>query len=628
MSAEVRPAGSRLGRFFRGVLRGIDILRRTLHLVFLLLFFGFLAGALGDSIPYVPERAALVVAPQGELVEEASGDPLERAFAEASGQGRPETVVWDLVEAVDAAADDGRIRAVLLQTDDLTGAGQVALEELAAALQRFRKAGKPVVASGTSYSQSQFYLAAQADETYLDPQGLVLLDGFERYRNYLKGALDKLSIDVHLFRVGQYKSAAETYTRGDMSPQDREESLAYLLPLWEGYQKAVAGARGLPDGAIARYAEGFVAAVQARKGDPAAVALQAGLVKALWTAEQVDERMDTLVDEAGDQGDADYGTVTAQEFLQVVKAQRRIHRQPDRHVAIIVASGEMLPGDQPPGTIGGLSTARQLRDAREDDEVQAVVLRIDSPGGSILAAEQIHREVLSLQAAGKPVVASMGSVAASGGYYIAAPADHIVASAQTITGSIGIYAAIPTFNRALARLGVTTDGVGTTPLSGALRFDRPLDEAARAFLQANIEHGYEQFLARVAAGRDMPRDGVHAVAQGRVWIGSDARRHGLIDEFGDLRTAVRVAAELAGLGDDYSAERYEPEMTWAEQLAVRLQIKLLQASGHLAVAALSPWSPLTGALGGPATGVVADAARLINMAGTRGIVAWCACRVE
>jgi protease IV len=628
MTTENRTGGSRIGRFFRGVWRGLDGLRRVLHLVFLLLFFGFLAGALGDSIPHVPQSAALWVAPQGRLVEQAAGDPLERAFSEASGQGRTETVVWDLTKAIDAAATDDRIKAIILETDDFSGAGQATLEELAGALQRFRDAGKKVIARGGSFTQSQYYLAAHADEIYLDPQGLLLIDGYERYRNYFKGALDKLSVDMHLFRVGEYKSAAENYTRTDMSAADREASLAYLQPLWQGYQRAVAKARGLKPGAVARYAEGFVAAVSAAKGDTATVALQAGLVTGLWTAEQVDARVDALVDTGDDVGDGDYDVVSAEEFLQVVQAESRIRKQPERHVAIVVASGEILDGDQPPGTVGGLSTARLLREAREDEDVRAVVLRVDSPGGSIVASEQIHREVLALVEGGKPVVVSMGSVAASGGYYIAAPASRIFASAQTITGSIGIFAAFPTVDRSLARLGVTTDGVGTTPLSGALRIDRPLDPQVAQFLQATLEHGYEQFLQRVGDGRGLQREAVDAVARGRVWIGSDALKHKLVDELGGLDAAVRSAATLAGLGDDYSAEHVEPEMSWAEELAARLQIRATALAGRALAGTLEPAVQRQQMLAATVGPLEIEARRLLQMAGTRGVLAWCACQVE
>ncbi len=504
------------------VWRGLDVLRRFLHLLLLLALFGFVFGALRSSIPKLPQNAALVLHPEGQLVEELASEPLQRAFDEASGQGPSQTLLWDLTDAIRHAATDKRVAALVLELDDMDGAGQPTLEELAAALRDFRASGKKIVAYATAFSQARYYVAAQADEIYLDPLGEVVIDGFERYRTFLKGALDKLSIDMHLFRVGMYKSAAETYTRTDMSKEDREESLAYLGALWNGYQAAVGGARQLGTGAIASYANGYMGAVRTAHGDAAKVALDAGLVTGLKSAPDVEKRLIELVGE--DTDTHSFRTIAGHDYIRVVQAEKKVRHEGPRRVAVIIASGNMVDGDQPPGTIGGHSTAELVRDARQDDDVKAVVLRIDSGGGSAMAAEQIYREVIALKQAGKPVVASMGDYAASGGYYIAAPADEIFASANTITGSIGIFATLPTVDRGLARLGITVDGVGTTELSGAMRVDRPLSPQVRDYLQVTVERGYEQFLAHVAEGRNRSRDEIHSIAQGRVWVGSDALR--------------------------------------------------------------------------------------------------------
>ena len=611
-----------IGGFFRGVWRGLDGLRRFLHLLLLLLIFGFVIGALRNSIPRLPAKAALVIRPQGQIVEQLSSDPIQRAFNEASGQGAPQTLLWDLTDAITAAASNKRVQALVLELDDMAGAGQPTLEEVAAALRGFHASGKKIIAHASNYSQAQYYLAAQADEIYLDPFGMVLIEGYDRYRMYYKGALEKLSVDMHLFRVGQYKSAAENYVRTDMSAQDREESLSYLNALWSGYQGAVSSARHLAPDLVAHYANEFVATVKQAHGDAADVALKAGLLTGLKSAPEVEQRVIQLVGEDSDSHS--YNTISQADYFRVVKAERRIHKDSHRRIGVIIASGEILDGDQPPGSVGGQSTARLVRDARLNEDIRAVVLRIDSPGGSVLASEQIYREVLALKASGKPVIVSMGDLAASGGYYIASPADEIFASATTITGSIGIFAAIPTVDRLLGRLGVTVDGVGTTALSGTMRIDRPMDPKLSDFLQTTIERGYEQFLAHVAAGRSKSRDQVHEIAQGRVWIGSDAKRIGLIDQLGGFDAAVKAAAQRAKLGDDYVVERVEPSLSWAQQLALQMRIRAAALSGGILGPPLGHLDALAKAL----SPLDAEVSRFARVVTPNHAYAYCFCSVQ
>jgi protease-4 len=610
-----------IGGFLRGVWRGLDVLRRFLHLVLLLLLFGFVFGALRGTIPTLPHEAALIIRPEGAIVEELSSDPIQRAFDEASGQGESQTLLWDLTDAIRHAATDRRVTALVLELDDMDGAGQPTLEELASALRAFRAAGKKIVAHATQYSQAQYYLAAQADEIYLDPYGAVEIDGYERYRTYLKGALDKLSIDMHLFRVGMYKSAAETYTRTDMSPEDKEESLAYLGALWSGYQAAIGTARGISPAQVAGYSNGFVAAVKAAKGDAAQVALDAKLVTGLKSGPEVEQRLIELVGE--DDNSHSFRAIAGHDYIRVMNAERRIRADGAPRVAVIVASGEIIDGDQPPGTVGGQSTAQLIRDARLDEDVKAVVLRVDSPGGSVTASEQIYREVVALKQAGKPVVVSMGDYAASGGYYIAAPADEIVASPTTITGSIGIFATLPTVDRSLARLGITVDGVGTTTLSGIQRLDRPLTPQLRDYLQATIERGYEQFLGHVAEGRSRTRDEIHALAQGRVWVGADAHRIGLVDTFGTFDDAVKSAAKRANLGDKYIVDRREQSLSWAQELALQLKIRAVRLAGS-ALRGRDSLAQLRQVLS-PAE---AELARFVRMATGGRTYAYCFCSAQ
>jgi protease-4 len=557
-----------LGRILHGAWRGLDALRRFLHLLLLLALLGLVIGALRQASPRVPVKAALVVRPAGDIVEQLSGEPLERALDQVQGGAQPQTLLWDVTTAIRAAAGDARIGALLIDTDDMGSAGQVKLEEIADAIAEFRRSGKKIIARGTYFLQGQYYLAAQADEIYLDPFGFVLLDGYDRYRMFFKDAFDKLGIDMHLFRAGKFKSAAENYTRHDMSSEDREESEAYLGALWRGYCGAVAGARHMPPAAIAQYAAGYVDAVGAAGGDTAKVAKDAGLITDIKTQQQVEDRLVDLV--GADGGTRSFRQISVTDYLRATRAEDKL-RGKGPAVGIIPVSGEILDGKQPPGTVGGESTAQLLRQAQQDADIRAVVLRVDSPGGSVLASEQIYREVRALKQAGKPVVVSMSDVAASGGYYIAAPADEILASANTITGSIGVFASIPTFSRSLAKLGINVDGIGTTPLSGALRLDRPLSAGADKLLQSTVDHSYEQFLARVANGRGKTRDAVDAIAQGRVWAGVDALPIGLVDRLGGYQDAVKSAAARAGLKGAYGVRRLESELNWTQQLLLQLR---------------------------------------------------------
>ena len=572
-----------IGRIFVGIWRGLDGLRKFLHLVVLLTIFGFVVGALRTSIPHIADKSALVIEPKGEIVEQLSGSAVDQAMARVQGDAREETLLWDLVDALKAAKKDARISAVVLDLNSMTAGGQPTLAELTAAIKDFRSSGKKVVAHATSYLQESYYVASAADEIYLDPMGLVAIDGYDRYRTYYKDLLDKLGVEVNLFRVGAYKSAAEVYVRSDMSPEDREESLAYLNGLWFNYRKAVAEARGLTPTDISDYVNNSVPAMLAAKGNSAKVALDAKLVTGLKSSLDVERRMVELVGgdskkteekveaDKSDAGES-YNSTSLEDYLRVVQAEKRARSGGKDKIGVIIAAGEILDGSQPPGTVGGETAAMLIRQAREDDDVKAIVLRVDSPGGSVFASEQIYREVRAAQEAGKTVVVSMGDLAASGGYYIASSADEIWAHPATITGSIGIFGAIPTFQNTLNKLGVSVDGVGTTRLSGQLRLDRPLGEDAKVLLQSFIERGYEEFLGHVAEGRKKTRDEVHTIAQGRVWIGTDAKNNGLVDHLGLFDQAVKSAAKLADLTGDYEVERIEPELSWAETLALQIRV--------------------------------------------------------
>jgi len=550
------------------VWRGLDGLRKVLHLIVLLVLFLGIGAALSPGIPLIPHKAALVLAPQGVLVEQLAGDPFERAVAEAYGQSRPETLLRDLVEVVDTAAKDQRIEVMVLDLSGMSGGGIVKMQELADAIQRFRATGKKVFAFGESFDQAQYYLAAQADEIYLDPQGLVLIEGFGYYRTFLKGVIDKLQVDVNVFRAGKFKSFTDQFSRSDMSEQEEQESLAWLNVLWEQYQAGVTKARGLDEGAIATYANQYAEIAKSHRGDLATAALEKNLVTELKSRREFEEQIKALVGE--DKDEHTFNGVMSWDYLAAARSRESLIE--DDHVGVVVAAGEILDGAQPPGTIGSESTSRLLRDALYDDKVKAVVLRIDSPGGSMLASEVIRREVDALRQAGKPVIASMSSMAASGGYYIAMDADEIWASPATLTGSIGVFAVFPTVERTLEKFGVTVDGVGTTPLAGSLRLDRTLNDGAKEILQNSIDHAYSVFVNGVATAREKSFEDIDQVAQGRVWAGVDAAQNGLVDKLGSYRDALDYAAEKAGLGTDYKVNYIEASMGWRQALAMRSQV--------------------------------------------------------
>jgi len=605
--------------FFSSLWRGLDGLRKVLHLIVLLVLFVFVIALLHGSVPRIPAKAALLVAPEGRLVEQLTGEPLERALQQARGEAHSETLLWDLTESLHVAATDPRIQVVALDLEKFEGATQPTLAELAAALREFRASGKKVIAYGTELTQERYYLAAQADEIYLDPMGFVLIDGYDRFRTYLKDALDKLGVDINVFRVGAFKSAVETFTRNNMSPEDREESRTYLGALWSSYQDAITRARKLPPDALTKYTDTFAKSVPAAGGDAAQVALQAGLVTAVKTRLEAEQRLIGMV---GKDDEGSFRSVSAEEYARYAHAQKKVRAGGKARIGVIVAEGDIQDGDQPPGSIGGDSTSRLIRQARLDKDVKAVVLRVDSPGGSVMASEQIYRELQALRAAGKPLVVSMSGYAASGGYYISAPADEIWANPATITGSIGIFAIIPTIERTLGKIGVSTDGVGTTPLSGQLRLDRPLGDEARTLLQSQISRGYDEFLERVANGRKKTRDQVDSIAQGRVWAGTDAHRLGLVDQLGTFNDAVKAAARRAKV-TNYTTEFIEPELTWTEQLMMALRSRALALVLHA-----TPGERALEQLAQRFDPVTREAERLARFSAPNRLYAYCFCEVR
>lgn len=559
-----------IGRIFSAIWSGADGVRKILHLVLLLFLFMVFFGALSSGVPpALPSKAALVIQPYGFLVEQFEGDPLDRAIAELAGDGKPQTLVQDIVDALEFAKDDDRIELVYLELSNVLGAGLSKLQQVAAAIEDFKSSGKKVIASSDFLTQQGYYLAAHADEVYLHPKGLLLMQGYGRFRNYYKDAIELLRIDWNVFRVGTHKSFVEPYTRMDMSDEDRESTMRLVGQLWTLYQLDVETARDLEEGAIDAFTQGFLEKLEETGGDIAIAARDHGLVDELLTRTEV---RDLLVDQVGvdkDKPDT-FSSAGMHEYLDQMRMLSG-GKVKAENVAVIVAAGDILIGDQPPGRIGGDSTAALLRKARNDDSVKAVVLRVDSGGGSSFASDVIRDEIAAMREAGKPVVASMSSVAASGGYVISMDADRIFASPSTITGSIGIFGMFPTYQRTLDAVGIATDGVGSTPWSGQFRPDRAMSEQAKQAFQLVINDGYDDFISEVAESREMEKSAVDRIGQGQVWTGLDALGNGLVDELGGLDAAVAAAADLAGLAEgQYGIKKIQKQLSAGEQMLVDL----------------------------------------------------------
>lgn len=570
--SEQRRSSNPLVWFFRGLWGALDGLRKVIHLIILLVIALVVVAALTPDRPVIPSNAALVLAPSGQLVDELSGSPVDRALAAAQGLPAQETRLRDLLEALDAAREDDRIPAVVLDLSMMTGGGLSHLHALAAAVREVRDSGKPVIAWGEGFSQGDYLIASQADELLLHPSGGLLLQGFGSYRPFIRRALDNLLIDLEVISVGDFKSDVETFTRDDLSEGERELTRQWLESFWLGYRERVAAGRGLEADDIQQLIEQTLPRLEAAGGSLSTFALEAGLVDALAHRDEFEARMRELV-AADDEG---FRAIEHTEYLAARRASSttsaRLKREENSdRVAVITASGIILPGEQAPGAIGSDTLTRLIRQAADDDRVRALVLRVDSGGGSAFASDVIYRELERVRQSGRPVVISMSSLAASGGYLFALAGDEIWASPSTLTGSIGVYLLFPTIPRALDRLGIGIDGVATTWLAGELRPERPLGPEARRLLELSAEEVYTRFTNLVMDRRGLDADAVARIAEGRIFSGADALEAGLVDGLGELEDAVASAASLAGLADGAWVVRHiEPELGFAQRLAMGL----------------------------------------------------------
>jgi len=562
-------------KFFSTLMTWLDRLRRVLvnglFIVFLLIFIL----ALTSSQPGIPEDAALVINPTGRIVEELELPSPALVPSGLNVSAPNQTRLHDLVATIRYAANDPRIRLIVLQLDQMGATSLPKLQEIRAAIEYFKESEKMVIAVGPNYTQSQYYLAATADQVFLNPLGAVAISGFSVYRNYFKDLLAKLHIDIRLFKAGEYKSAAEPLVRNDMSNADQQANKQVLDVLWSEYKVDLASMRHIKAERIQTVLDQPSRYLSQHSNSLAELAKAEGLVDTLAHHGSIQAYIAGAMSSNSD----DYPAIDFNEYMLAVNSEGVIE-QKDR-VGIIIASGMILDGKQPPGTVGGQSMAQMLVQARQDPNIKAVVIRVDSPGGSAQASEVIRAEVLRLKESGKPVVISMGSVAASGGYWLAAPADEIWASPTTITGSIGAFGVLANVGEGLNQLGIHSDGLGTTSVAAGIRGDRPLPDELARVMQQSISFIYQRFLSVVAEGRHIPKEKVAELAEGRVWTGKDAHRLGLVDELGSFDDAVASAASRAGL-ETYSK-------TWIKQPMGLRQMLLVKLFGNADSYASSIW---------------------------------------
>jgi len=602
----------RIFRFVGTVISGIRTLLGVVIFGFVLIA---IAGMFADNLQPIPDKGALYMAPGGFLVDQKTyTDPLEKLLSQGM---ESETLVRDIIEALDAAASDSRITHLLLDTDYMAGAGLSKLEEISSALVRFKQSGKPIIAVADDYGQQQYYLAAHADEILLNPLGSVLITGFASYRSYYKEALDKLRVKVHIFRVGDFKSAVEPYMGNSMSTGVKEERRAMIDELWQFYSSQIENLRGLPTGAINDYTNNLHTKLRSANGDSAMLAQQQGLVDQVASRTQMLKYLNEVIPTT----DGEFNSINLKGYLSHVRREQLISAAAKEHrIALVVAKGTIMDGEQPEGSVGGDTLAGIFADLRKDENVKAVVLRVDSPGGSAFASEVIRDAMAATRAEGVPIVVSMGSVAASGGYWIATEADRVLALSTTITGSIGVYGIVPTVERSMEALGIYSDGVSTADISGIMQLDRAMTPQAEMVFQAGVDNIYTQFLALVAEARNSTPAEVHEIAQGRVWTGEQALELGLVDQLGDLNEAVKVAAELANLAD-YMVDYRRKPLSAYEQLLLSMSSSAGTSLANLDIETKDSWLP--DLLSRQAKTLVQPLQALDNLSDPRGMYLFC-----
>lgn len=562
-----------------------ELVFNTIFILLFLLVIGSVALYQSDSKPEKNYFGALYVDLQGVVVDQVSTpDPFGRMSRELLGTSSSrmqENSLFDIVDAIRTATTDDRVTGMVLRLDNLVGADQPSLAYIGKAIEEFKTSGKPVYAIGDSFSQPQYYLASFADDIYLSPQGSIGIFGFSTNSIYYKSLLEKLKISSHIFRVGTYKSAVEPLMRDDMSPEARDANQQWLNALWGNYLSTLANNRKTTDKQIFPGADAILAQLRAVKGNSAQYALKQKLVDKIYTREESENILSKHF--GWNKEDKQFNNISIYDY-SAQTANTAVSNT--GNIAVIVVQGAIMDGPQTPGIAGGDTIAAQIRDARLDDNIKAIVLRVNSPGGSVSASDLIRSELASVRAAGKPVVVSMGGMAASGGYWISTPANYIIASPSTLTGSIGIFGVINTFENSLESIGVYTDGVSTSPLAD-ISLTKGISPQFADMMQITIENGYETFIGLVAQSRHKTPAEIDKIAQGRVWIGQDALKNGLVDQLGDFDDAVMKAAELAKI-DSVELDWMKPELSFMDQLLLELTTNVQAAMPDVLQAFLPP----------------------------------------
>lgn len=530
--------------FFKWTWRLLNFVREmVLNLFFIFLVLvgvGIWMQVSGGDSKETASRGALLLDISGVIVDKPDSSQrfskLSRQLLGASSDRLQENSLFDIVNTIRQAKDDRNITGIVMDLKNFAGGDQPSMQYIGKALKEFRDSGKPVYAVGENYSQGQYYLASFANKIWLSPQGVVDLHGFATNGLYYKSLLDKLKVSTHVFRVGTYKSAVEPFIRDDMSPAAREADSRWIGELWQNYLNTVAANRQIPAQQVFPGAQGLLEGLTKTGGDTAKYALENKLVDALASSAEIEK---ALTKEFGwSKADKNYRAISYYDYALKTPADT------GDSIGVVFANGAIMDGEETQGNVGGDTTAAQIRDARLDPKVKAIVLRVNSPGGSVTASEVIRAELAAARAAGKPVVVSMGGMAASGGYWISTPANYIVANPSTLTGSIGIFGVITTVENSLDSIGVHTDGVSTSPLAD-VSITRALPPEAQQMMQLSIENGYKRFITLVADARHSTPEQIDKIAQGHVWTGQDAKANGLVDSLGDFDDAVAKAAELA-----------------------------------------------------------------------------------
>lgn len=550
--------------FFKWTWRLLNFVREmVLNLFFIFLVLvgvGIWMQVSGGDSKETASRGALLLDISGVIVDKPDSSQrfskLSRQLLGASSDRLQENSLFDIVNTIRQAKDDRNITGIVMDLKNFAGGDQPSMQYIGKALKEFRDSGKPVYAVGENYSQGQYYLASFANKIWLSPQGVVDLHGFATNGLYYKSLLDKLKVSTHVFRVGTYKSAVEPFIRDDMSPAAREADSRWIGELWQNYLNTVAANRQIPAQQVFPGAQGLLEGLTKTGGDTAKYALENKLVDALASSAEIEK---ALTKEFGwSKTDKNYRAISYYDYALKTPADT------GDSIGVVFANGAIMDGEETQGNVGGDTTAAQIRDARLDPKVKAIVLRVNSPGGSVTASEVIRAELAAARAAGKPVVVSMGGMAASGGYWISTPANYIVANPSTLTGSIGIFGVITTVENSLDSIGVHTDGVSTSPLAD-VSITRALPPEAQLMMQLSIENGYKRFITLVADARHSTPEQIDKIAQGHVWTGQDAKANGLVDSLGDFDDAVAKAAELAKV-KQWHLEYYVDEPTFFDKV--------------------------------------------------------------